>query len=461
MDLDTLKVFTKIYIKESGNDESRLEHIDTMTEDQLFSILEKDITLVETGFIKNLKDKWKKRKETKRVVKDLSQKKAGYFRGLTTSFQHHDVDKKIKKAAIEKVKEKSKDKDDLDSRLKGYSHGEKIQKAASKAKKFLKKHKKTIGVAAGVAAAGAAGYYIHKNYLSAAAKACKDAGDKDSCMKRYKAKAQESKIQTMEKFLSLAENTNDPAKFTNVLLEQISKEELDFGGNMSLNNLRDFTKQYIIEAGYSTDNLEQINEASEEQMLSFLEEDNIYYNVLAEFGIVDKVKDAWKTHKGVKQTQKNLAPKHKHAGYGHGFMQALKDRNQSDKVKDKVIQKSKDKNQYRGPSKGYAHGTAVVRGAKAAGKFAKKHKGKIAVGAGIAAAGAAGYMAYKKKFSPAAKACANAPDKKACLAKQKQRAQEAKVHTLEAFLEMANYTNDPQLYTVSLVSRIIQARLGL
>jgi hypothetical protein len=227
MDLDTLKEFTKIYIKELRNNEDLLEHIDTMTEDQLVSILEKDATLVEAGFIKGIKDKWKKRKETKRVVKDLSQKKAGYFRGMTASFQHHNVDKKIKKAAIEKVKEKSKDKDDLDSRLKGYSHGEKIQKAASKAKKFIHKHKKKIGVAAGVAAAGAAGYYIHKNYLSAAAKACKDSEDKGSCMERHKARAQEAQILEMESYFDMAQHTNDPQLFKVSLIRKIIQTKLD------------------------------------------------------------------------------------------------------------------------------------------------------------------------------------------------------------------------------------------
>jgi len=227
MDLNTLKEFTRIYVTELRNNEDLLEHIDTMTEDQLISIIEKDSFLIETGFIKNLKDKWKKRKETKRVVKDLSQKKAGYFRGLTTSFQHHNVDKKVKNAAIKKVKEKSKDQHDLDSRLAGYRHGEKIQKAASKVKKFFHKYKKKIGVAAGVAAAGAAGYYIHKNYLSAAAKACKDSPDKDSCMKRHKVKAQEAQILEMQTYLEMAHYTNDPQLFKVSLIKKIIQTKLD------------------------------------------------------------------------------------------------------------------------------------------------------------------------------------------------------------------------------------------
>lgn len=83
-------------------------------------------------------------------------------------------------------------------------------------------------------------------------------------------------------------------------------------------------------------------------------------------------------------------------------------------------------------------GAAAAKGALAKGATAAQGAWKAAgpagqVVAGVAAAAAIAYGAYKiyqKFFSQAAKACSNAPDKKTCMANYKQKAQAAQVSAL-------------------------------
>ena len=84
---------------------------------------------------------------------------------------------------------------------------------------------------------------------------------------------------------------------------------------------------------------------------------------------------------------------------------------------------------------------------------------------GIAAiAAAAGMLAYRKKFSPAAKACASreGTDKKACVNKFKIDAQKAKIAVMTKGLAACGKTKDPAKCKAKLQAKIAKekAKLG-
>jgi len=88
-------------------------------------------------------------------------------------------------------------------------------------------------------------------------------------------------------------------------------------------------------------------------------------------------------------------------------------------------------------------GEKVSGAASKAAEFAQANPG--AVGGAVAAAAAltAGVMAYRKFFSRAAKACASAPDKKACMANYKIKARQAQVQALNSGKAKCAKTKDP------------------
>lgn len=84
---------------------------------------------------------------------------------------------------------------------------------------------------------------------------------------------------------------------------------------------------------------------------------------------------------------------------------------------------------------------------------------------GIAAiAAAAGILAYRKKFSAAAKACASrqGTDKKACINKFKMDAQKAKIAVMQKGLAACGKTKDPAKCKAKLSAKIAKekAKLG-
>jgi len=207
---------------------------------------------------------------------------------------------------------------------------------------------------------------------------------------------------------------------------------------MDLDVLREFTSVFIYESnldeGDKTSLLENIDVATREEMLYFLANGDVPAGQVKEdLSRVEAMVE------GLILTEAKAKPKAKPGAFG----KALKS---TQKTAKKVWAGTKEK-------AGQAKDAAQKYGGKAM-KFAKKHKGKIAIGAGLAAAGAGGYMAYKNYFSAAAKACKDAPNKAQCMQQYKAKAQAAKVKEMETYLEMANYTTNPELFTNLLTKRI-------
>jgi hypothetical protein len=211
---------------------------------------------------------------------------------------------------------------------------------------------------------------------------------------------------------------------------------------MDLDVLREFTSVFIYESnldeGDKTSLLENIDVATREEMLYFLANGDVPAGQVREdLSRVEAMVE------GLILTEAKAKPKAKAKAQPGRFAKYAKSAGDTAK---KAWAGTKEK-------AGQAGAAAKKYGGKAM-DFAKKHKGKIAIGAGLAAAGAGGYMAYKHHFSAAAKACKDAPNKAQCMQQHKAKAQAAKVKEMETYLEMADYTTNPDLFTSLLTKRI-------
>jgi hypothetical protein len=211
---------------------------------------------------------------------------------------------------------------------------------------------------------------------------------------------------------------------------------------MDLDVLREFTSVFIYESNLDesdkTSLLENIEVATREEMLYFLANGDVPAGQIKE--------DLSRVEAMVEGLIVTEAKKKAPAKPGK-FGKFVKSTQKSAK---KVWAGAKEK-------AGAAKDTAMKYGKKGM-KFAKKHKTGIAVGAGLAAAGAGGYMAYKNYFSAAAKACKDAPNKAQCMQQHKAKAQAAKVKEMETYFEMADYTTNPDLFTNLLSNRITEEK---
>lgn len=211
---------------------------------------------------------------------------------------------------------------------------------------------------------------------------------------------------------------------------------------MDLDVLREFTSVFIYESNLDesdkTSLLENIDVATREEMLYFLANGDVPAGPVKE--------DLSRVEAMVEGLIVTEAKKKAPAKPGAVGKFVKKTTKQAKKVWAGAKEKA-----------GAAKDTAMKYGKKGM-KFAKKNKGKIAIGAGLAAAGAGGYMAYKNYFSAAAKACKDAPNKAQCMQQHKAKAQAAKVKEMETYLEMADYTTNPDLFTHLLSNRITEEK---
>jgi len=74
-------------------------------------------------------------------------------------------------------------------------------------------------------------YWVYKDYLSKAARACKDKRGKEKaiCMKEFKKKAQAAKIQALQAGMSKCAKTKDPTSCKSKLQGKINKEKAKMG----------------------------------------------------------------------------------------------------------------------------------------------------------------------------------------------------------------------------------------
>jgi len=104
-------------------------------------------------------------------------------------------------------------------------------------------------------------------------------------------------------------------------------------------------------------------------------------------------------------------------------------------------------------------GEKVSTAGSAVKKFAGSKTGKgIGIALAIAAATAAAYAAYKRFFSKAARACKDAPDRKACLQKYKKEAILAKANALQAGMAKCAQTKDPEKCRESISKKVAKAK---
>jgi hypothetical protein len=93
---------------------------------------------------------------------------------------------------------------------KGIAHT--IGKAAEDVGKYAQEHPGVVGAAATAAAVLAAGVLAYRRIWSKAAKACKNAPDKDACMRQYKVKAKQAQAATLNAAKAKCAKTKNPDK---------------------------------------------------------------------------------------------------------------------------------------------------------------------------------------------------------------------------------------------------------
>jgi len=99
------------------------------------------------------------------------------------------------------------------------------KEAPSAALQNIAKAGKIAAYAAIPAAAGVAAFKIWKNYLSKAAKACKGAPDKESCMARYKETAMQAQLQKLQDAKKDCSSSSSPEKCMAKIDKMIAKKQ--------------------------------------------------------------------------------------------------------------------------------------------------------------------------------------------------------------------------------------------
>lgn len=82
---------------------------------------------------------------------------------------------------------------------------------------------KAAGGLAAAALVGMAAYKIYKNYLSQAARSCKNSPDKSACMNQYKNKAVQAQIAKLSSGMGQCSNSKDPQKCKAAIQNKIAK----------------------------------------------------------------------------------------------------------------------------------------------------------------------------------------------------------------------------------------------
>jgi hypothetical protein len=232
--------------------------------------------------------------------------------------------------------------------------------------------------------------------------------------------------------------------------------------NMERDVLQVFTAAFIseldMEKSRKVDLLEYVSVAGKDELLYYLATGNIATGFIQESEMLSYTESVVE---GLVQevSAKEIYGKAKGAVTGAGKAIAGAARGAGRAVSTTAGQFSRGAQGFVPTTRAGRAGQAVSQAKHAVKDFAGSKTGKgIGIALAIAAATAASYAAYKRFFSKAAKACKDAPDRKACLQKYKKQAAMAKAQALQAGMAKCASTKDPEKCKASIAKKVAKAK---